>query len=127
MRISDWSSDVCSSYLESGLIKDLGRWILWEAASRVAIWRREGLVDPDFRVCVNLAGAQLEAELPRTVRAILGYTQLPSRALNLELTENTIMANPREERAVPEELRRRTAARWEGKERVSKCSTWGGS
>src|SRR3546814_114080 len=70
---------------ESGLIKDLGRWILWEAASRIAIWRREGLVDPDFRVAVNLAGAQLEAELPRTVRAILGYTQLTSRALILEL------------------------------------------
>src|SRR3546814_9731416 len=79
MRISAWGSDVCSSDL---------------------------LVDPDYRVAVNLAGAQLEAELPRTVRAILGYTQLPSRALILELTETAIMENPREARAVLDELRR---------------------
>lgn len=91
---------------ESGLIKDLGRWILWEAASRVAIWRREGLVDKDFRVAVNLAGAQLEGELVRTVRAVLGYTQLPSRALILELTETAIMENPQEARAVLAELRK---------------------
>src|SRR3546814_16184604 len=31
---------------ESGLIKDLGRWVLWEAASRNANWRREGLGGP---------------------------------------------------------------------------------
>src|SRR3546814_5003484 len=42
----------------------------------------------------------------RTVRAILGYTQLPSRALILELTETAIMENPREARAVLDELRR---------------------
>lgn len=90
---------------ESGLIKDLGRWILWEAASRVSIWRREGLIDKNFRLAVNLAGAQLDNELLRTVRAVLGYTQLPSRALILELTETVVMEHPREAHAVLEELR----------------------
>ncbi|NGY06698.1 putative bifunctional diguanylate cyclase/phosphodiesterase [Solimonas terrae] len=90
---------------DSGLIKDLGRWVLWEAASRIAIWRREGLIGKDFRVAVNLAGAQIESELSRTVRAVLGYTQLPSRALMLEITETVIMQNPQETRKVIDELR----------------------
>lgn len=91
---------------ESGLIKDLGRWVLWEAASRVAAWRREGLIDAEFRVAVNLAGAQLEPELLRTVRAVLGYTRLPSEVLILELTETVLMENPQAARAVLDELRR---------------------
>lgn len=90
---------------ESGLIKDIGRWILWEAASLVAQWRREGLIDNEFRVAVNLAGAQLEGELMRTVRAVLGYNQLPSDALMLELTETIIINDPERARALLVELR----------------------
>lgn len=91
---------------ESGLIKDIGRWVLWEAASRVAAWRSAGLIGDQFKVAVNLAGAQLESELMRTVRAVLGYTQLPSSALMLEMTETVIVENPVQARELLGELRR---------------------
>lgn len=91
---------------ESGLIKDMGRWILWEAASKVAQWRRDKLISAGFRVAVNLAGAQLEPELIRTVRAVLSYNQLPSDALMLELTETIIISDPKRAHSLLEELRK---------------------
>lgn len=90
---------------ESGLIKDIGRWILWEAVSLVAQWRRDGLIGDQFRVAVNLAGAQLEGELMRTVRAVLNYNQLPGDALMLELTETIIVNDPDRAHALLAELR----------------------
>lgn len=91
---------------ESGLIKDMGRWILWEAASNIARWRQDGLIDENFRVAVNLAGAQLEPELIRTVRAVLSFNQIPSSALMLELTETIIVNDPKRAHFLLEELRK---------------------
>ncbi|WP_028078976.1 putative bifunctional diguanylate cyclase/phosphodiesterase [Solimonas soli] len=91
---------------QSGLIKDIGRWVLWEAAAHIASWRRDALIGEDFRVAVNLAGAQLDHELMRTVRAVLSYNQLPSEALMLELTETIIVNDPERARKLLEELRR---------------------
>src|SRR3546814_3107081 len=70
MRISDWSSDVCSSDLispvefipvaeESGLINPLGRWAMYEAAQTLAKWDRQyGKVMP-IGVSVNLSPIQM--------------------------------------------------------------------
>jgi diguanylate cyclase (GGDEF)-like protein/PAS domain S-box-containing protein len=77
---------------ETGLIGPLGRLVLREACSQLAAWRREGLVDYDVTVSVNLSARQLgEAGLVDDISATLRDVGLPARALRLEITEGTIM------------------------------------
>jgi diguanylate cyclase (GGDEF)-like protein len=75
---------------ESGQIHALGRWVLWEACSRVVEWE-----DSYGRLAlnVNISGAQLgQASLVREVAEILEATGLEPDRLTLEVTESVLMA-----------------------------------
>lgn len=75
---------------ESGLIVNLGKWILREACRQNEAWRRIGY--PDLRVAVNVSGRQFrQHDFVQAVSTILAQTQLPSDALELELTETVFM------------------------------------
>src|SRR3546814_13655483 len=91
MRISDWSSDVCSSDLispvefipvaeESGLINPLGRWAMYEAAQTLAKWDRQyGKVMP-IGVSVNLSPIQMARDdVPSAVEEALRYSGVSGR------------------------------------------------
>jgi diguanylate cyclase (GGDEF)-like protein/PAS domain S-box-containing protein len=80
---------------ESGLIVAMGEWVLREACSQLACWRREGMVEPDVRVAVNVSGRQLSLpELPQTVADALASAELDPACLCLEITETAIIHNP---------------------------------
>jgi diguanylate cyclase (GGDEF)-like protein len=80
---------------QSGLIIDLGRWVLREACRDLAGWRAAGL--PDLTVSVNLSSRQLQDEqLVADVTAALAETGVPASALTLEVTETALMRDPRE-------------------------------
>ena len=75
---------------ESGLIVNLGKWILREACRQNEAWRRSGY--PDLRVAVNVSGRQFrQHDFVQSVSTILAQTQLPAHALELELTETVFM------------------------------------
>lgn len=77
---------------QSGLIVDIGQWIILEACRQAARWRAEGLCIP--RVAVNVAAIQLHQDtLVRTVSSALEQTGLPPSALELELTESSLIEN----------------------------------
>ena len=77
---------------QSGLIVDIGQWIILEACRQAARWRAEGLCIP--RVAVNVAAIQLhQGTLERTVSSALEQTGLPPSALELELTESSLIEN----------------------------------
>ena len=80
------------SALETGVLAaDVGTWVLRTACRQAAAWRQEGLC-PDFRIGVNLFGAQFRSgDLAQTVRRVLTETCLPPDALELEITENIIL------------------------------------
>jgi EAL domain-containing protein (putative c-di-GMP-specific phosphodiesterase class I) len=68
----------------------VGNWVLVKACEQAARWRAEGA--PDFRIGVNLFGAQFKTDsLCERVRAALLATGLPPEALELEITENIIL------------------------------------
>jgi EAL domain-containing protein (putative c-di-GMP-specific phosphodiesterase class I) len=70
---------------KSGLILDLGRWMLREAAAQLGEWRRAGLA---VALNVNVSGRQLaDDRLVTDVLGVLGELGLPPRALALEVTE----------------------------------------
>jgi EAL domain-containing protein (putative c-di-GMP-specific phosphodiesterase class I) len=77
---------------ETGLIVQIGEWVLEEACRQNVAWIKEGL-EPGI-VSVNLSARQFRQEgLVRTVSRILAATGLDPSALELELTESMVMHN----------------------------------
>ena len=81
------------SVLEGGpLAATVGSWVLDEACSQAAYWRRNGA--PSFRMGVNLLGAQFRVgDLFKEVMENLERHGLPPDALELEVTENIVLDN----------------------------------
>lgn len=81
------------SALEGGLLAvPVGEWILRTACEQAARWRRAG--HAGFRVGVNLFAAQFRTrDFADVVQSALADFDLPAEALELEITENTILRN----------------------------------
>jgi diguanylate cyclase (GGDEF)-like protein len=77
---------------ETGLIMQLGEWVLRESCIQNMKWQSEGIVD--LRVAVNLSGYQLQhTALLATIRTVLKETGMSPDRLELEITESVIMQN----------------------------------
>ncbi|HZS65867.1 MAG TPA: EAL domain-containing protein [Burkholderiales bacterium] len=77
---------------ETGLIVQLGEWVIHEACRQARAWQLAGL-KPGV-VSVNLSARQFRAEgLVRTVSRILQETGLEPAGLEMELTESMVMHN----------------------------------
>jgi diguanylate cyclase (GGDEF)-like protein len=76
--------------LEStGLIVDVGAWVIDEACRRVAAWRREGR---RVRVAVNISPRQFEVDgLVATAQRALQENALDPAVLEVEITEGLLM------------------------------------
>jgi diguanylate cyclase (GGDEF)-like protein len=75
---------------ETGLIVEIGEWVLTEACTQCAAWRAEGYDTVD--VAVNVSGRQLEdPAFAQTVERVLAATGLPASALSMEVTESVIV------------------------------------
>ncbi len=78
---------------ETGMIVEMGSWLLRESARQLAVWTAER--DPAARrlhVSVNVAVRQLrDGSLVRIVDDVLRETGLPASALWLEITESGVM------------------------------------
>jgi diguanylate cyclase (GGDEF)-like protein len=80
----------------TGLIIEVGRWVLREACLQGAKWRAAGHV---VAVAVNVSARQLDgADFVRDVRDALAEGSFDATALTLEITETTIMRNVEEAR-----------------------------
>ncbi|EFC92405.1 diguanylate cyclase/phosphodiesterase with PAS/PAC sensor(s) [Dethiosulfovibrio peptidovorans DSM 11002] len=74
---------------ETGLIVDLGRWVMEKACRRGALWLKEGLRVP---LAVNISAKQVQQDdFVLMVDRILEETGFPPELLELELTESTLM------------------------------------
>ena len=77
---------------ESGLIVEIGQWVLETAATQVAAWRR---TFPDLTLNVNVSGHQLvHPRFADNVMRALAVAGLPSSTVTLELTESVLMSEP---------------------------------
>jgi diguanylate cyclase (GGDEF)-like protein len=77
---------------ETGLIVDIGEWVLNEACRQIAHWRRNGA---DIDVAVNVSARQLiQPDIVDVVRGALDHSGLPAEALCLEITESAVMRDP---------------------------------
>jgi diguanylate cyclase (GGDEF)-like protein len=77
---------------ETGLIVEVGRWVLEEACRQGARWRDDG---HPMGVAVNVSARQLETDqFVGDVREALANSGFDAQALTLEITETTLMRNP---------------------------------
>jgi diguanylate cyclase (GGDEF)-like protein/PAS domain S-box-containing protein len=75
---------------ESGLIHEIGAWVLKTACSQARNWINKGL--PPLRVAVNLSTNQFkEPGIIQLVQSILAETGLAPELLELEITESVLM------------------------------------
>ncbi|CAN5681403.1 hypothetical protein BH23PSE2_BH23PSE2_07350 [soil metagenome] len=77
---------------ESGLILEIGEWVLQEACLTLRRWQQHGL--QDLTMAVNVSVLQLlRGDFPEVVRRVLDDTGVSPASLELELTESVLMAN----------------------------------
>jgi EAL domain-containing protein (putative c-di-GMP-specific phosphodiesterase class I) len=78
---------------ESGLIVDIGRWVLAESVAFLRDWTEVGL--PSMNVSVNVSNAQLaKGDFMQDVDDALGNERLVAPFIELELTECLAMSDP---------------------------------
>jgi diguanylate cyclase (GGDEF)-like protein/PAS domain S-box-containing protein len=75
---------------ESGLILELGDWVLMEACRQAALWQgRMGVI------AVNVSARQFDkVDLVERIRELTGRHGIAPSSIQLELTESTVMTNP---------------------------------
>ena len=84
---------------ETGLIHQIGEWVLREACVQIRRWRDAGYID--LGIAVNLSARQLlQPGFADLVARILDETGVPPTVLELEITESILM-KPSEENLAP--------------------------
>jgi len=78
---------------DSGLIRQIARWVLHEACTQARRWSEDGR--SPIRVAINLSARQfIDGGLVIEVAHALAQTELPADLLELEITESMMMAHP---------------------------------
>jgi diguanylate cyclase (GGDEF)-like protein/PAS domain S-box-containing protein len=89
---------------ETGLIVQIGERVIREACIRCKEWHDQGLTD--LTISVNISASQFhKQDIEELIANILTETGLPPYALELELTESTVMKSPEEARVVLKNLK----------------------
>ena len=88
---------------ETGIINQIGHWVINQACAQMAKWIALGF--DDIHVAVNLSARQLKADIVSTLEVALAVSDIPARALELELTESMIMKDPEESVAILSKLK----------------------
>jgi diguanylate cyclase (GGDEF)-like protein len=79
---------------ETGLIVEVGKWVLEEACMQGAAWREAGY---PIGMAVNVSGRQLDTDqLIGDIEGALSESGLEPGALTIEITETTLMRNVQE-------------------------------
>ena len=87
----------------TGLIHDLGEWVMRTACNQLAHWHASGM---PLRVSVNLSAQQFRRrDLVERLQQLMADTGVPVHALELEITESEAMCDPQQARELLERLR----------------------
>jgi diguanylate cyclase (GGDEF)-like protein/PAS domain S-box-containing protein len=85
-------SDFIPAAEESGLIHEIGLWVLREACRQVNAWNLQFSRETPLDVAVNLSVSQCrQPHIVQLVAGVLRETGLPPKCLHLELTESLLI------------------------------------
>ena len=78
---------------ETGLIADIGNWVLDEACRALSVWQQTSAIV--LSMSVNVSAVQLnDGKLVDGITRVLRDTGIAASSLKLELTESAVMADP---------------------------------
>jgi diguanylate cyclase (GGDEF)-like protein len=93
---------------ETGLIAQIGNWVLQEACHQLRQWQAAGMVKESFTISVNFSPQQfIQRDLLDRIDEILSQTQLNPQCLKLEITESAIMEKSQTTGTILQQLRSR--------------------
>lgn len=94
---------------ETGLISELGAWVLFEALTQLRKWQDLGPEHQNLQVSVNLSSRQLldDPDLVQRVVQALSRTQVSPGSLILEVNESLLLADKEQGPRLLAELRER--------------------
>jgi EAL domain-containing protein (putative c-di-GMP-specific phosphodiesterase class I)/ActR/RegA family two-component response regulator len=77
---------------ETGLIVDVGRWVLLDACCQAAVWRHQGY---ELNLSVNIATRQIQMDrIIDDVREALTISGLDAASLMIDVTETALTSDP---------------------------------
>lgn len=77
---------------ETGLIQDIGEWVIEEACRQQSLWREQGIAD--LKMGVNISSRQFTSKnLIASIKNSIDQSGIPPNKLDLELTESSVMEN----------------------------------
>ena len=79
----------------SGLIVEIGDWVLQAAAAQLLRWRAAGhAIGPNLQLCINMSPLELqrEADAPGTWLRLLQGLDVPASAIVLDIREDLLLA-----------------------------------
>jgi EAL domain-containing protein (putative c-di-GMP-specific phosphodiesterase class I) len=86
---------------ETGMIREIGLWVLREACAQIKLWRRLWPRAEALDMAVNVSPVQLrDPELLSQVKEVLEEAGLEPSALQIEITESSVFDNIEEARGV---------------------------
>jgi diguanylate cyclase (GGDEF)-like protein len=77
---------------ETGLILDIGAWVLEEACRQIRQWQDDKLAMPP--IAVNFSARQFDHNLPHRMQIVLDRHGIGAERLKLEITESLVMRGP---------------------------------
>jgi diguanylate cyclase (GGDEF)-like protein/PAS domain S-box-containing protein len=87
---------------ETGLIYEIGTWVLDEACRQVSAWKADGLAMPP--IAVNLSARQFDRGLPLRVQEVLDKHNVLPEQIMLEITESLLVGGADNVIAIMNEL-----------------------
>jgi EAL domain-containing protein (putative c-di-GMP-specific phosphodiesterase class I) len=80
---------------QTGLILELGQWVLQEACAQLSRWRAEYLAAAAMFMSINISARQFRrAALVDEISAALRESRLPPTSVMLEITESSLIRDP---------------------------------
>jgi len=88
---------------ESGLITDIGNWVLLEACREATRWQKEK--GDHIFIAINIAGRHFrDTKFVKAVRKVIATTGIAPSRIWLEITENTLMEDEHQARGIIDQL-----------------------
>ena len=87
-------AEIISVAEDTGLIVQIGTWVMEEACGRMVEWQAQHEMTRDLSMSINLSSQQvMQPDLVETIVRVLDRSGLNPSCLRLELTESVIMDN----------------------------------
>jgi diguanylate cyclase (GGDEF)-like protein/PAS domain S-box-containing protein len=90
---------------QSGLINEIGQWVMTEAIRQLSVWARTSDIFKDLTMSINVSVKQIDGELVRNVMQAVEANNVSPSQIQLEITESLVMSDFKQVINISQELK----------------------